>query len=625
MDPQAEWREKIVSADKVLARIHPGMSLFIGTGPAEPRTLVKRLMSMESGNLQDLELIQLVSFGEAVSLEALRTQTYRLKTFFSGWVADEAISEGRVDLIPSRFSRIPLLIRTGRLALDAAFIQVTPPDGSGYCSLGLAVDVAREAMKRAPLVVGEINDAVPRTLGDTLVHVSEFDYLVTSTEEPITFLRWELAEAFDRVAEKVASVIEDGSCLGFSLGPLYEALGPHLQRKRDLGVHSPFFTDPLMDLVKSGAVSNRNKGVFSGKSVASYVLGTQRLLEWLDRNSLVELQPIGTVFDPYTIGKNQRFVAVLPARKADLTGRIALHSGKGNVAAGPGEATDFVNGAELSPGGFSIFALPSRNLQGESNIRISVEQFPNLFSLREAVDMVATEYGVAFLQGRTIRERAMALIDIAHPEDRLQLVKLAKAAHLIYEDQIYLESAGKMYPDIQEKKTFPGGVEVRFRPIKPSDEEEMRRLFYRFSDRAVYYRYFTPVKTMPHNRMQEYVNVDFDTTMSIVGVVGPPGEGRIVAEARYARSRNSLWADVAFLVDEAYQGLGIASYMFQLLLRVAKDRCIQGFTADVLVSNKPMLRVFEKAAERVDVKMDHGVYLVSIPFEENPACGLDAA
>jgi acyl-CoA hydrolase/RimJ/RimL family protein N-acetyltransferase len=625
MDAQADWQERIVSADKVLARVHPGMSLFIGTGPAEPRTLVKRLMSLEAGNLRDLELIQLVSFGEAVSLDALRAQTYRLKTFFSGWVASEAITEGRVDLIPSRFSRIPQLIRSGRVGLDGAFIQVTPPDESGYCSLGLAVDVAREVMERAPLVVGEINDAVPRTFGDSLVHVSEFDYLVTSTEEPITFLRWELAEIFDRVAHNVASVIEDGSCLGFSLGPLYEALGPQLQGKRHLGIHSPFFTDPLMDLVKSGAVSNRRKGVFPGKSVASYVLGTQKLCEWLDRNPLVELQPIGAVFDPNTIGQNERFVAVLPARKVDLTGRVALHTGKGNVAAGPGEATDFVNGAELSRGGYAIFALPSRNLQGEPNLHVSVEGFPNVFSLREAVDMVVTEYGVAYLQGRTIRERAMALIDIAHPEDRLQLVEQAKAGHLIYADQIYLEHAGKMYPDIQEKKVFKGGVEVRFRPMKPSDEEEMRRLFYRFSDRAVYYRYFTPVKTMPHDRMQEYVNVDFDTVMSIVGVVGPPGEGRIVAEARYARSRDSLWADIAFLVDEAYQGLGLATAMFQLLVRVAKDRCIQGFTADVLVSNKAMLRVFEKAAERVDVKLDHGVYQVSIPFEENPACGLEAA
>ncbi|WP_027369528.1 bifunctional acetyl-CoA hydrolase/transferase family protein/GNAT family N-acetyltransferase [Desulfovermiculus halophilus] len=622
--PDQEWAGLCVSASKALQQIDPGMCIFLSTGPAEPRTLIQALMEEESGKLQDLELLQLVSFGDAISLETIRSQKFRLKTFFSGWVASEAITQGQVDLIPSRFSRVPELIRSGRLPIDAAFVQVSTPDSSGYCSLGLAVDVAREAMDQAEVVIGEINPDLPRTFGDTFVHLSEFTHLVRSQAAPFLFPRWPEDAVHDRIGENVASIIDNGSCLAFSLGPIYEAVSRHLRSKRHLGIHTPFFSDALMELVQSGAVDNRNKRIFTGKSVTSFAIGSAELHAWLDRNPFVDFQPMGKVFDPVYIGRNPSFVTILPARKVDLSGRIALHSGKGNVTAGPGEATDFVNGAELSAGGMTVIALPSQNLEAETNIRLSVEQYPNLFSLREAVDAVVTEYGVAWLRGRSVRERAMSLIDIAHPEHRMGLVNEAKEARILYADQVYLESAGKVYPEeIVTQHRFKGDTLIRFRPIKPSDEDEMRRLFYRFSDEAVYYRYFTPVKAMPHSRMQEYVNIDYQTTMSVVGVVGPKGEGHIVAEGRYVKYPDSAWADLAFLVDEEYQGLGVATYLFQLLVRVAKDRCLQGFTADVLVGNKGMLRVFEKGSSKAEVHMEGGVYSVRIPFEGNPVCSLE--
>lgn len=621
---KARWTDLCVPASQALKRITPGMSIFLSSGPAEPRTLIQALMQDQGGRLQDLELVQLISFGDAISLDTIRSQKYRLKTFFSGWVASEAITQGHVDLIPSRFSRIPELIRSGRLAIDVAFIQLSPPDSSGYCCLGLAVDVAREAMHQAQVVVGEINANMPRTFGDTFVHLSELDLLVQSEAEPFVVTRWQMDAVYDRIGENVASIIDHGSCLAFSIGPVYESLSQYLQSKRHLGIHTPFFTDAVMELVRSGAVDNRNKRVFTGRSVASYALGSAELLTWLDENPFVDFQPMGKVFDPAYIGRNPQFVTVLPARKVDLSGQIALHSGPGNVTAGPGEAVDFVNGAELSAGGMTVIALPSQNLEGESNIRLSVEQYPNLFSLREAVDAVVTEYGVAWLRGRSVRERAMGLIDIAHPEKRIGLVDKAKEARILYPDQVYLESAGKLYPaNIITQHVFATNVHIRFRPIKPSDEDEMRRLFYRFSDQAVYYRYFTPLKTMPHSRMQEYVNIDYQNTMSVVGLVGPQGEGHIVAEGRYVKHSDSAWADLAFLVDEEYQGLGVATYLFQLLARVAKDRCLLGFTADVLVGNKAMLRVFEKGSSKAEVHMEGGVYTVHIPFEDNPACSIE--
>ncbi len=619
MSPQdASWKTKVVTPDKVFEEIKPGMTIFLGTGMAEPRTLVKHLMESNRANLQDLEMIQLVSLGDTVSIDERYSRKYRLKTFYSGWVASAAITAGRVDLIPSRFSRIPWLFKSGAVHIDVAFIQITPPDENGHASLGLGVDVARYAMDKAALVVGEINENIPRTLGDTFVHVNDFNYLVQSTEPPIYLPRWPVPECYDRIGAHIAATVDDGSCLSFSIGPLYEALACQLWNRKNLGVHTPFFTDALMELVEGGVATNRFKSFFRGKCLASYVMGTQKLMKWLDRNPFVDFQPLDVVMDPKNIGQNDRFIAVLPARKADITGGIALHIGMGNVTAGPGAVQELFAGAALSRGGRTIFALPSRNLRGEPNIVISIDDFPNQFSNREDLDMVVTEYGVAYFSGRTVRERAQAMIDIAHPGDRAELVRRAKEAKLLYPDQIYFADSGHLYPSgIAFTQTFKGNLTVQFRAIKPSDEEEMRRLFYRFSDQAVYYRYFSPVKTMPHGKMQEYVNVDYRTAISIVGVIKEAGGERVVAEARYVRLKDRPYADVAFVVDEAYQGRGIASFLLEMLIRIAKERGgIEGFTADVLADNKGMMKVFEKSALPLQAVLSGGAYELVIPFTD---------
>ncbi|MBR9982740.1 MAG: GNAT family N-acetyltransferase [Desulfatitalea sp.] len=611
-----DWKKRIVSTDAALTRIEPGMNIFIGTGTAEPRTLVKRLMASDAYNLQDLTLIQLVSLGDAISLEALQSHKYRLRTFFSGWVASDAIAAGHVDLIPARFSTIPRLIASGQMAIDVAFIQITPPTETGYCSLGVGLDVARQAMEQADLVVGEINTDIPFTYGDTFVPMDAFDLLVESRDPPLYFDRWPLDDVFDQVAANVASVIEDGSCLAYNIGPIYEALPKHLANKRDLGIHTPFFTDALMDLVRSGAVSNRQKGIFRGRSLSGFALGSPRLMRWLDHNPLVEFQSVDRVFNPMDIARNPRFVLIIPARRVDLTGRAAMSIGKGAVTTGPGQLADFFNGADLSPGGYTVLALPSRNRNGEPNVRLSVEDMPNLLNQPESMDIVATEYGTANLRGRTLRERAQALIEIAHPEDRPALLESAKEAHILFPDQIFLAESAHCYPDdVATRHTFKNDLVVRFRAIKPSDEDQMRRLFYRFSDEAIYYRYFAPIKTMTHAKMQEYVNVNYCEALSIVGLIGEPGQGTIIAEGRYVRHKNKPYADVAFVVDEQYQGLGIATFLYRMLARHAQQQGMAGLTADVLTSNRAMLKVFERGGYPMQAKIQEGIYALTITFD----------
>jgi acyl-CoA hydrolase/GNAT superfamily N-acetyltransferase len=608
----------VVPPHEVIRKIKPGMSIFLSTGVAEPRTMVRHIMRSPEKNLEDLELIQLVSFGDAISLEALRSQNLRLKTFFSGWAADQAIEDGRVDLVPSRFQKITELISSGQIPLDIAIVQVTPPNEAGYCSLGIAVDVAWEAMEKASMTVGEINLDIPRTFGDTFIPVSEFDHLVLAEDPPLYFDRWPVDEVLDQVARNAATLIEDGSCLAFSIGPLYEALGRHLTGKKHLGIHSPFFTDPLMELIKAGAVTNRRKESYRGKSLTSYAFGTPELLAWLDHNPLVEFQRIDKVFNPLIIGRNSQFVTVIAARKIDLYGRVGLHVGKGNVATGPSEVTDFFTGAALSEKGRSIFALTSRDLKGHPNILPTIHDLPNQFGMFESVSTVVTEHGVAFLEGRTLRERAQALIEIAHPDDRAMLVREGKERKILFPDQIFLEGSARLYPsEISATHVFKGDLKVRFRPIKPSDEEGMRHLYYRFSEETLYYRYFDSAMSMPHAKMQEYVNVDWSKDMSIVGLMGEEGRGRIIAEGRYLRIPGSAFAELVFLVDESFHGRGIATYLYTLLIRLAKERGIKGFAADVVFDNLGMMKVFHKGELPVHADLESGVYHVTIPFESH--------
>jgi acyl-CoA hydrolase/GNAT superfamily N-acetyltransferase len=612
-----QWKNRIVSPEDVLAHIKPGMTIFLGSGVAEPRTLMKTLIDSGLSNTNDLELIQLTSHSDFLSLKKLDWQKYRLKTFFSTWVSTEAVIAGSVDLIPGRFSQIPRIIKSKRFPIDVAFIQITPPNADGYCSLGMAVDIAREAMAQASVVVGEINTRIPFTFGDTIVSISDFDLLVESSEPPTYFKRWPVDDVIDKVAANIAQVIEDGDCISFFTGSLFEALSRHLTHKRHLGIHSPFFTDALMDLVKSGAVNNYRKTVFRGKSIACYALGTPELMAWLDHNPLVEFQNIEQVFDPTQIGRNPNFVVVEQARKVDLLGRMAFSAGKGDIISGPGQAADLFTGAEISRGGRSVMGLPSRNTKGDPNIVGMLRNLRNQFHMRESIDAVVTEYGIANLKWRTIRERAQALIDIAHPDDRQDLVKQAKEKKILFADQIFLSKSAHLYPmEIATEHIFQGGLKVRFRAIKPSDEEAMRRLFYRFSKSTVYRRFLFPISTMPHGKVQQYVNVDYRRVMSVVALAGEPDQETIIAEARFVRDDQSAYGEVAFIVDEKYQGRGIATYLYKMLIRLAKERGLKGFRAEVLHANKEMMKVFEKGHLPLNARLQDGLYKLTIPFDE---------
>ena len=614
-----DWKNHIVPPERALAHIKPGMSIFLGSGLAEPRTLLDALMRSDRSNTKDLELIQLNSHNDILSLKNLTYQNYRLRTFFSGWVASEVVEAGSVDLIPARYSQIPRIFASRQIPIDAVFIQISPPNPSGHCSLGLAVDVAREAMAKASLVIGEIQPQLPFTFGDSLVSVSDFDLLIEADQSLIFFERQPVSAVMGQVAFNIASVIGDGDCISYHTGTsLFEALCRELAEKRHLGIHTPYFTDALMDLVNMGAVSNYKKSVFRGKSITSYALGTKDLTAWLNLNPLVEFQSITEVCNPTIIAGISNFISVFHAKKVDLLGRISFNIGKGSLTSGPGIAADIITGTEMSPGGKTIFGLPSRDPEGNSNIVNLLTDQRNQFYMRESISMVVTEYGIANMKWRSIRERAQALIDISHPDDRAGLVEYAKKHKILFEDQIFLSDSAMRYPiEIATQHTFKNDLRVRFRAVKPSDEEAMRRLFYRFSGETVYRRFFYPISTMPHDKMQEYVNIDYNSVISIVAIVGDNEQESIIAEARFVKEDQTGFGDVGFIVDEQYQNFGIGTYLFEMLARLAKERGLKGFSAEVLHENKNMLRVFEKSSLPINARLENGIYYLKVPFNSD--------
>jgi len=605
--------------ERVAEALEPGMRVLVGSAAAEPSTLLGHLLSMESRIPADLSFVQPLGTCRHFASESPRPAV-RFMSGSRGWYAGRAIAKGRADWFPCRFSRLAEKLTSDPWRMDAVLVRITPPDKAGFCSLGPAPDVVLACMRASRLVVGEIHPDLPRIAGDTRVPLSAFHLLVSGRGKLFSPELSDPGPAADRMSGHLAGLIEDGTCLSLTVGPLFDALASRLGDRRDLGVHTPYFTDALAKLVESGAVTNRKKGYGAGRSLAVYAAGSEALLRWLDGRSDVAFSDLETVFDPLHVCQNPDTLFIHAAEQVDLAGRPLHSSLPSRMSPAFDEVVDFALGASLSRNGRTVVAVPSRDADGRCAVVTFRNEGVEWDLAASAVSAVVTEHGVASLAGRSLRERAQLLIDIAHPEDRPRLVEQARELSVLYPDQAFDAECAVVYPEhIRDQMRLRSGETVRFRVIRPSDEEAMRRLFYRFSDRSVYYRYFSRVPAMPHEKMQAYVNADCRSVMSIVGHIGKGDSEQIVAEARYVRDPDEPVADVAFLVDEDFQGKGIGSFLFRMLVRLAADSGIRWFTADVLPENRSMFKVFERSGLTVDARVAEGSYHVKIVLPKSAA------
>jgi acyl-CoA hydrolase len=420
---------RIVSADEAVSVIQSGQQIFMQGAAATPSVLLDALCR-RAPLLQDVKVVHMHAEGPHPHL-APEMQGHLLhKAVFIGPNARQAINEGRAEFIPVFLSDIPRLIDSGLLPLDAVFANVSPPDEHGFCSLGTSVDTMLTAVRCAKTVIAQLNKSMPRTLGDSFVHVSKIDFGVEVDQPPYDHFPGEAGELELRVGEFVAELVQDEATLQMGIGAIPSAVGKCLYGKRDLGVHTEMFTDILVDLVERGVVTCERKEINCGKVVTAFMMGTQRLYKFVDNNPMVEMRPVDYTNDTSIIRRFKRMTAINSAIEVDLTGQVCADSIGHRMYSGVGGQMDFMRGAALAEEGRAIIALPSTAAGGKfSRIAISLKEGAGVTTTRSHVRTVVTEYGVAELFGQSLRERAKRLIAIAHPDFRDELTAYARKYH----------------------------------------------------------------------------------------------------------------------------------------------------------------------------------------------------
>lgn len=413
---------KCKTPKEALSLIASGHRIFVHGAAATPRTLLKALEE-ESSRLSDVELIHLHTEGHCSYADPIYAKSFRVTNLFVGANIREYLDGERVDYLPCFLSEIPQLFRSRRRPLDVALLHLSPPDRHGYCTLGTSVDVARAAVDSAEILIAQINHQMPRVHGDGFVHMSQLDAFI-EVDEP-------LPEAYPKVPSEiehsigrhVAGLVEDGACLQVGIGSIPDSVLLHLHGHKNLGVHSEMWSDGLLSLIQKGVVNNSQKSVHPGKSISAFVMGTRSLYEFVDDNPSVIQLPSDYVNNPNVICRNKNVVAINSAVEVDLSGQVCADSIGGRIISGVGGQMDFMRGAALSERGKPIIALPARTKHGKSRLVASLKQGAGVVSTRAHVHYVVTEYGVADLYGKTLSERAKALIAIAHPSDREELAR----------------------------------------------------------------------------------------------------------------------------------------------------------------------------------------------------------
>jgi acyl-CoA hydrolase len=611
-----DWKQKfadlIEDAPEALKLVKAGDTIFIGTGCGQPQHLINALVN-EANHIYDAHIVHLMTTGSIPYFSDEFSKKFNMNSYFIAKNMTDAFDKGVGDYMPMFLSEIPIQFETGRIPLDVALIAVTPPDVNGLCSLGVSVDIGKSAAANAKCIIAQVNENMPRTFGNSFIHVNAIDVLVPYTEPMITIDPPEPDETLQKIGRNIARLIDDGSTIECGLGRIAQALADCLRDKRELGIHTEMFGDWIIDLIECGAVTCSKKTIHHGKIVASFCMGSQRLYDYVNNNTFFEFHPTEYVNNPFTISKHDRMVGINVGHEIDLTGQVCSDSVKHRYYRGVGGQVDFMRGCARSRRGKPIIALPSTHQDGESSrIVPKLAGGSGVIVNRGDVHHVVTEYGSANLHGCNIRQRALALIDIAHPKFRNELLQAAKALNYIHEDQIELAWEQVRYPDeLEHYDTLHDGTEIFFRPVKPADEHTLTEMLYSLSMDSVEKRYFTHTKKFPHKDVQRLTNLDYQQDLAIVGVVPSPSGDDIVAIAQYFLNAETKGAEVAFIVQDEWQDKGMGTYLLSYLTKIALSNGVKSFYATVLPTNKAMLNIFYNSGYKVNTEFDGSSYTIT--------------
>jgi acyl-CoA hydrolase/GNAT superfamily N-acetyltransferase len=603
---------RLVSAERALAAIRAGSRIYIGTGCAAPRTLLARLEAMAPGPA-DLELVSFLTTSALPQVAGSPRTRYHHRAFFVGSEVRDLAGSGQLDYVPISLEEIPRLLTSGRLPIDVALLQVSPPDSRGFVSLGVSVDLAPAILSVAGTVIAEINPVMPRTHGESFVHINQFDALVRVDSPIAEYVHPKIGEVAERVARYIASIIDDGSTLQIGLGRVPNEALRHLRDRRDLGIHSDVITDGVVDLVEAGVVTGRCKTRYRDRIVASYCLGTRRLYDFVDDNPGLHFLPIDQVCHPEEVARQSRMVSITQAFAVDLTGQVCVDQFEGEFYGGVSTQVGFIRGAAHSPGGKPIVCLSSTTADGASRIKPLLEAGDGVGIARSDVHYVITEYGIAYLFGKSIRERALALIEVAHPRWREMLLTSAKQLGYVRPDQ-YLASQAA-YPVHEERVvSLKNDAKIMIRPARAGDARALQALFHRLSPDDVYTRFFRHVRSLTYPELQTLCNVNHETEVAFMAVTGPRENEEVVGSACYFLNPTTNLAEVAFMVSPEWQGAGLGTALQARLLEYAMSRGVRGFVADILPRNASMLRLIARAPGVVTTSRDEDAVHVTVVF-----------
>ena len=610
--------EKQRTAEAAIAMIRPGKRVFIGSASGEPQALVQAV-SAAAVRISGLEIIRLMS-RETTSLSEIadktRDHSLNIRTIYLGSADTEGIARYMRFITPINMSEVPGLFISRKMPIHVALVQVSPPDDFGWMSLGVSVDVTLAAAQSADLVIAQVNPKMPRIMGQSFIHVNNVHVLVEH-EEPILSIRpRQRSEAAELIGKHIARFIEDGSTLQLGLDAASQATVKVLADKNDLGFHSQYITDDVMHLYASGVITNLKKGLNDGKLVASCAIGSPNLYEFLHDNPGVDFRPSDYVNDPFVIAQHNRMISMNVAHTIDLTGQVAAEASEHTFFAGVSGIADFVRGAKRSKGGKSILMLYSTSRDGKRSNIVPSLNGPAIVVPRGDVHYVVTEYGTVNLFGKSLQERVLAMIGIAHPDHRDRLFNAAKEARLIGGERRLGEATKGIYPIHLEETIVRDGEEITIRPSKPVDERRIQEHYYSLDKQDVQLRFFHEKHSFDRSDVETRSQIDYIKDLTLVAVVGEFGFGKVVGVGEYLLLIENNVAEVAFSISKEYQGKGLGKLFLRKLARAARENGISGLEAYTSPRNKAMIALFKTLPYKVKTSFDGDSLMLKCRFDE---------
>ncbi|WDP92343.1 MAG: GNAT family N-acetyltransferase [Desulfobacter sp.] len=615
--PDKRYEKRFVSAREAARAIKNGNRIFIGSGCGEPRHLIRALVN--NNDIRDAMIFQMLSFTLAEYLEDEDfLNRFSVKLFFVPLAMQDAAFEGKIDYIPTYLSQIPTFFRSNQIGLDVALVQISPPDRFGVASLGVSVDVTLEAVKNAKLVIAQVNPRMPRTHGDGFIRVDDIDYLVHHEEDLQENRDVPMDETIcRRIAQYVKELIDDGSTLQVGYGQVPYALLKYIDNKNDLGIHTHMIADAFIPLFEKGIITNKYKNFMKDRAVATFCMGTRRAYDYIDNNIQFYFGTADFVNTPGIIGRNDNFVSISSALEVDFSGQVCSDSVGRQFFSGTGDQSNFVRGATLSRGGFSIIALPSTAKDGTvSRIVPTLSAGAGVATLRADVNFVVTEYGIAQLKGKSIYQRVIELIQIAHPDFRTELMAAAKEHHYIFADQLPLPAEDLMFLESYKSRfKLENRKYMAVRPLLPSDEIAYRNFFYSLEKETIFLRFFHSISIFSRKMAQaHWAEMDYRSFISLIGLVRNRQNHEIMAIGTYAELEKG-WAEVAFVVREDFHGQGVAHHLLTELEKIARANGYKGFVATVLPENKAMQHIFLSHYPHALTEPRPGDMEIRMPFD----------